>query len=117
MRKISPKIKEVLLQEPDVCALKDGNCSGRITWEHTLIFSGKQIDEVWAIIKICARHHSVDEWQDGGLLNKEKNVWVALNRATDEELRRYSKAIDYLKLKEKLNKKYGSYSYTNTRKG
>lgn len=107
MRPISLKIKEQLDNEPDVCALADGNCDGRITREHTLIYAGRQIDEVWAIIKICAWHHSVDEFQDGGGLNKEKNIWVALNRATDEELLKYSKAIDYIKYRKLLNKKYG----------
>jgi hypothetical protein len=116
MRKISPKVKEALLQEPDVCALKDSHCAGRITWEHTLIYGGKQIDEVWAIIKICARHHSVDEWQDGGLLDKQKNVWVALNRATDEELKKYSKAVNYIIMRNNLNKIYGTYQNPNTRK-
>jgi len=90
--------------EPDVCARKsEGGCAGRITWEHTLTFGNKQIDEVWAIIKLCARHHSVDEWQDCGLLDKKKNVKIALNRATDAELMKYSKAINYLELRKRLN--------------
>lgn len=33
-----------------------------------------------------------------------------LNRATDEELIRYNKAIDYIKERERLNKIYGEYS-------
>lgn len=103
MRKISPQVKEALLAEPDVCARrKEGGCAGRITWEHALIYGGKQIDETWAIIKLCARHHSVDQYQDCGLLNKKKNIKIALNRATDEELKKYSKA-DYQQLKKTLN--------------
>jgi len=109
MRPISPKVKKELDNEPDVCALKDENCAGRITREHTLIYAGRQIDEVWAIIKICAYHHEVDEFQDGGGLNKEKNVWVALNRASDEDLLKYSKCIDYIAMRERLNIKYGKY--------
>jgi len=109
MRPLSPEVKRRLDEEPDICALLDENCAGRITREHTLIFAGKQIDEVWAIIKICAYHHEVDEFQDGGGLNKEKNVWVALNRATDEELLKYSKAVNYIEMRNRLNKKYGKY--------
>jgi hypothetical protein len=109
MRPISPKVKQVLEQEKNICALKDNNCGGRITWEHTLTYGSKQIDEVWAIIKLCEYHHSVNTYQDKGNLNKEKNVWVALNRATDEELLKYSKCINYLQLRERLNKKYGFY--------
>lgn len=108
MRKISPRVRDKLLEEPDVCALRFfGGCAGRITWEHALIYAGKQIDEPWAIIKICARHHSVDQYQDCGLLDKEKNVWVSLNRATTEELQAYSKVINYGYEKKRLNKKYG----------
>lgn len=109
MRPISPQVKAKLDSEPDICALEDENCQGRITREHCLIYGGRQIDEAWAIIKICAWHHSVDEFQDGGGLNKEKNVWVALNRATDEELLKYSKAINYIEMRNRLNKKYGKY--------
>lgn len=107
MRAISPKVKTKLEQEPNVCALRHfGGCGGRITWEHTLIYGGKQIDEVWAIIHLCARHHNVDQYQDCGLLDKEKNVWVALNRATDAELAQYSKVIDYQGEKKRLNAIY-----------
>ena len=107
MRKISPEVRKKLEEEPEVCALEDCNCEGRLTWEHTLIYGGQQIDEAWAIIKICEWHHSVNKHQDGGGLDKEKNVWVALNRATNEELIKYSKCIDYLKLRDRLNFKYG----------
>ena len=108
MRKISPKVREALQQEPQVCARKgDGECKGRITWEHTLTYAGKQIDEVWAIIFLCEYHHAVNGYQDMGALNKTKNVWIALNRATDEELKKYSKAINLIQKREILNKIYG----------
>lgn len=110
MRPISPKVKQALLQEPDICARRaDGSCGGCITWEHTLIHAGKQIDEVWAIIKLCEYHHSVGIYQDKGDLWKERNVWIALNRANDKELRKYSKAIDYIKQRKILNSKHGIY--------
>lgn len=109
MRPISPEVLEKLQSEKEICALKDENCSGRITYEHCLTYGGKQIDEAWAIVKLCEWHHSVNKYQDGGGLNKEKNVWVALNKATDDELLKYSKCINYLKLKERLNHKYGAY--------
>lgn len=110
MRPISPRVKKQLDSEPDVCALAQfGGCAGRITREHAVIYAHRQLDEAWAIIKICARHHSVDEWQDRGLLDKEKNMWVALNRATDDELRAVSKAVNYIRERERLNKIYGQY--------
>lgn len=108
MRPISQSVKDQLTNEKDICALKDSNCDGKLTWKHCLTYGGKQIDEAWAIIKICEYHHSVNKYQDGGGLNKEKNIWIALNRATDQELLKYSKCIDYLKMRERLNKKYGN---------
>jgi len=108
MRKVSTRVRRILESEPDICArIEDGECGGGLTWEHSIIFKGSQLDEAWAIIKLCERHHAVNTYQDGGDLQKEKNVWIALNRATDQELVAVSKAIDYKKLRERLNKIYG----------
>ena len=106
MRKISPKVLAKLLSEPQICLRNDeGNCGGRLTLEHALTYAGRQIDEAWAILWICAYHHGVDQFQDCGDLNKEKHVWLALNRATDEELEKYSKA-DFKVKRNRLNKIY-----------
>lgn len=110
MRPISARVKKLLDEEPDICCrYADGGCKGRITREHALIYAGRQIDEAWAIPKLCAYHHAVDEFQDGGDLQKEKNVWIALNRASDEELQKYSKVINYIRERERLNAIYGVY--------
>ena len=107
MRKIPDKIKRQLELEPDVCARQgDSPCGGRITWEHAIIFAGRQLNEQWAIIKLCERHHAVNTYQDCGELNKERNIHIALNRATDEELKAVSKSTDYIALRGRLNKKY-----------
>lgn len=109
MRRISKKVKDKILKRKQVCARRmiDGGCDGRLTYDHSLIFGGRQIDEAWAIVILCEKHHAVNKYQDGGDLNKEKNVWIALNQATDEELKQYSKAIDYIALRKRLNGKYG----------
>lgn len=92
------------------CARKpDGNCKGRITWEHAITYQGRQLNEKWAIIPLCAYHHAVDEYQDTGDLWKERNIWIALNRATDEELEKVSKAVDYKFLRGRLNLMFGDY--------
>lgn len=107
MRKISPKVKDKVLERPQVCARHlEGTCAGSNTWEHTIIYAGRQTDEAWAIVILCEYHHAVNTYQDGGDLNKELNICYALNQATDEELRKISKLTDYIKLKERLNKKY-----------
>lgn len=110
MRAISHKVKADLQADPrmSICALLDKNCDGKITWEHAIIFAGRQLDEAWAILGICEWHHSVNKHQDGGGLVKDRNVWVALNRATDSELLAISKAIDYIAMRKYLNNKYGS---------
>lgn len=84
-------------------------CGGSISWEHALIFRGQKCQMVFSIIPLCSRGHAVNEYQDAGTMNKEMNVWVALNRATDEELRSISKAINYLRERDRLNKKFGVY--------
>lgn len=109
MRKVSETTKKTILARRQICARHDdGGCGGPLTWEHAIIYGGHQLDEPWSIVILCSRHHAVNEYQDGGDLQKEKNVWLALNQATDEELRRYSKAIDYIRLKKVLNEKYCS---------
>ena len=107
MRKISDKVKRIVQARPQECARAcDGACQGGMTWEHAIIYAGRQLDEAWAIVILCEYHHAVNNFQDGGDLQKEKNVWLAINQATDEELRAVSKSIDYIVLKERLNDKY-----------
>lgn len=109
MRPIPAKLRAEIDSDPyyKVCARADeGDCAGRITIEHALTFSGRQLNEKWALLPICSYHHGVNEYQDCGKMNKEKHVWLALNRATDEELRSISKAVDYIKERERLRKIY-----------
>ncbi len=88
------------------CRSATGECNGRITWEHAIIYAGRQLNEKWAIIPLCAYHHSVDQHQDGDGLNKELNIAIALNRATNAELFAISKATDYMRMRSNLNLKY-----------
>lgn len=105
-------------QDPEYtrCALKNillstiGPCGGRVTREHAIIFAGKKVQEKWAIIPCCAAHHGVDQYQDAPTqARKEIRVWVALNRATDEEIQSVSKVENYSRRKAFLNQKYGRY--------
>lgn len=95
----------------------EGKCQGRITFEHSHIHAGKQIQAKWAIIPLCAFHHEVDNFQDNGDLNKELNQMFALNRATDLELEAISKAIDYKQRRKYLNAKYLEYQGAGYTKG
>lgn len=112
MRPIPEKLKKEMLAEKyyKQCSLKGhGECGGRITLEHAIIYAGRQLNERWAIIPLCERHHQVGIYQDAGTLEKDRNVWVALNRATDEELHAVSKVVNYYRMRDNLNNKYGEY--------
>lgn len=85
-------------------------CGGRkSTWEHAIYWQGKRLQRKWAIVSICAKSHEVDFFQDAHTMDKKLNIWLALNRATDEELRAISKVEDYFRMRDNLNKKYGPY--------
>lgn len=122
MNNMPKKLRKELAADPfyATCAragLFDGNspshgyhrCEGRITWDHSVTFAGRQVQARWAITPLCARAHSVDAFQDGGDLNKKINLWIALNRASDEALEAVSGATDYLALRGRLNAVYGNY--------
>lgn len=114
MRTILPKLKREILADPyyKQCALSGfprHDCEGRVTWEHAIIYAGKQLNQKWAIVPLCAKAHAVDRFQDAGTMVKDRAVWIALNRATDLELLQVSKGINYHREKDRLNRKYGVY--------
>lgn len=112
MNNIPAKLKKELLADPEYtrCSLLGYHtCGGRITLEHALIFAGRQVQERFAIIPVCAAGQEVDQFQDAGTMDKNRNRWVALNRATEFELRSISKAINYVRELARLNTIYGPY--------
>ena len=114
MRKIPDTLKNEILSDQFYtrCALAHcvGGCAGRVTWEHAIIFAGRQLNEKWAIVPLCELHHGVNSYQDVTAPQKERSLWVAVNMATDAELIAVSKAVDYRRERERLNAKYGNYS-------
>lgn len=114
MRVISKRVRKQIDADPayGLCMLSaypEHVCGGRLTREHALIHAGRQVDEKFAIISCCARGQEVDEYQDAHTMDKKLNVWVALNRATQEELESISRVINYPRMREDLNKVYGEY--------
>jgi hypothetical protein len=102
MRPIPILLKKEILADPyyKKCARRNKDCKGRITWEHAWIYSGRQINEKWAIIPLCVFHHL------GEGLDKMLNCWLSLKRATATELLKYPK-VNWLQKIKFLNKKYG----------
>ncbi len=95
-----------------ICSLwgQEGHkCGGRITWEHTMTYGGKKVQIREFIISLCERGHAINNYLDAGTMNKEMNVWVALNRASEDQLKALSKAEDLVRKKEYLNGLYGKY--------
>jgi len=111
MNKIPPKLRKEMSEDDyyKACARQGIDCSGRITWEHALIFAGKQIQEKFAIIPLCEHHHLY-----GGMI-KWINEYIALSRATDEELNRYSKAVNLFTKRNYLKHQYDSFIRENTK--
>lgn len=73
----------------------------KIEWHHNLIFAGKQVQEKFCILPLSEEIHR------DIVYHKEKCDWIMWNRATPEEIARYSKATNYQLTKERLNNKYG----------
>lgn len=100
MRPIPLPLRKIISEDPyyRICARwKDGSCNGRITIEHALIYGGRQVNEIWALIPLCWYHHLGDG------LEKLKNQFIALSRATAEDLKKYP---TFIQLKKYLTKKY-----------
>ncbi|MHA1401637.1 MAG: hypothetical protein ACTSQE_14905 [Candidatus Heimdallarchaeaceae archaeon] len=111
MRPISPKIKKHISEDEfyEVCCREEeGDCDGGITMEHALIYAGRQIDEIFAIIPVCEYHHGVNQYQGGGKLDKKKHEWIAISRMTTADRIKYSKRpwMNELRL---LENKFGKY--------
>jgi hypothetical protein len=101
MRPIPKQLRDEMADDPfyKQCCLGD-NCYGKIEFHHNLIYAGRQVNEKWAILPLCKFHHDNIAWV------RRRVDHIMLNRATDGELRAYSKAIDYVALRERLNKEH-----------
>jgi len=116
MSPIPPKIRAQLEQDPKmrVCIWNNPDCHselfefpGRAEWEHAFTYAGKQIQEVWAIVGVCWYHHR------GPGLKKDFNQYCALRKMDTilkmaDAYEKYPK-VNWLDLKTRLTKKYGSY--------
>lgn len=103
MRPIPPKLRDEMAADPFYkrCCIT-GSMRGKIEWHHALIFKGRQVNEKWAILPVSKEvHASVSNPKIKQYLD-----WIMLNRATDEQLKKYSKAVDLIAERDRLNKIY-----------
>lgn len=112
MRPIKPELKKEILEAPEfqVCMrnaiFNDHVCQGRMTLEHAFIGAKGQINEKWAIMSLCAWGHDVDEFQDCGNIDKRKNEYCCIIRASEEDLAKYP-GRDWEQLRKFLISKFG----------
>jgi len=108
MRPIPKKLLKEILDDPyyQKCIRHETKkCSGRITLEHALIYAGKQINEKWAILPVCEKHHAVNKYQDAGDLDKRYHEYVAVNRMMSDDEKKYPR-VDWKSKRKMLNKIY-----------
>jgi hypothetical protein len=82
-----------------------GRAYEKIDRHHNLQFAGKQAQEYWAILPLA---RSVHDRMNKRI--KELCDWIMLNRATDEELKPYCRAVDYIAMRARLNEKFGQWA-------
>lgn len=105
MRPISTTNKQIIDTDPFYrrCCLFDfSECSGRIEIHHNLMWKGRQSDEIWSLLPVCVRHHSMAN--DKAV--RERLDFVMLNRVDNATLSPFCKAVNWIYRKEMLNKIY-----------
>lgn len=86
------------------CCITDTTI-GKIDWHHNLIHAGSQVNEAWCILPL---HEDVHDKMTSEL--KERLDWIMLNRTDEDTLAYYSRAINYIRRRDILNRKYGKYT-------
>lgn len=99
MRPIPTTLRRKIANDPFMQRCIYAGCPGHPEWEHAMIYSGKQINEAWAIVPVCTYHHR------GEGLDKQYNQYVALSRASPDDLAKYPKT-DWEHLRQHLNSLY-----------
>lgn len=107
MRPIPPQLKKEMEADKfyDRCCVTGRHKTNvKVEWHHNLIYAGRQVNEKWCILPLAQYIHKRANEKE----IKQYLDWIMLNRATDEDLMRYSKAVDYIKKRETLNKYYAN---------
>ena len=106
MRPIPPKIRNELSNDKFMEKCIYSECNNSPEWEHAIIYSGKQVNEIWSIIPCCKFHH-----RERGL-DKTYNKYIAFKKLFDsnkeyvkEQLKKYPKN-DWVQQYKYLMKKY-----------
>jgi len=106
MRPIPKKLLKEILEDRfyQKCCVTGQN---NVRLHHNFIYSGKQVNEKWCILPLSDEIHDIEKRKD----IKEILNWIMYNRATDEELLKYSKVVNYIERKEMSNLLFGKYKH------
>lgn len=80
-----------------------GHYGRMIEWEHALYLASKQVQKKFAIVPLCWWAHR------GPGMDKDIAQWIALSRATLEELASISRGVSYAQRLRYLNGRFGRY--------
>lgn len=105
MNQIPPKLRREIEADPyykNCCITGMPATLVKIEWHHNFIYAGRQVQEKWCILPIDREMHKQVR---GDREMRERLDWEMLSRATDEELKKYSRA-GLIEKRERLRKKY-----------
>ncbi len=102
MRPIPKKLREQLQEDPFMQHCIHEGCPRTPEWEHAWIYSGRQINEDWAIVPCCTFHHR------GKGLDKNYNQYIALSRSNILEVQKKYPKRNWAQLYTWLRNMYDS---------
>lgn len=104
MNNIPPRLREEMAADPfyQRCCITGAMARNRkVEWHHNFQFAGRQVQEKWCILPLAeVVHHNIERF-------KEECDWIMLNRADEATLKKYSRAVDLVAKRDRLNEKYG----------
>ena len=106
MKPIPKRMRQEMEDDPfyrRCCITKTPKNVRKVDWHHNMTWQGSQLNEKFAILPVVRWLHDIARRKDVS----EILDWVMLNRATDEQLEKYSKATDYKRERDRLNNQFG----------
>lgn len=83
--------------------------SDKAQFHHNFEYARKAVNEAWCILPLCSKHHEmVRQVPFRRLLD-----WAMLNRATNTQLDKYNRVMDYKARRAWLNMIFGEFSPRN----
>ncbi len=99
---VDPYYKKCCITGKTNKEIKEENPYEKLDFHHNFMWAGSQLNEKWCILPIRSREHKEMKKE-----TKERLGWIMLNRASEETLKKYSKAVDLIFWRDRLNKKFG----------